>query len=104
MALNAFGGLRDLVRCLRSGAVMPQHATAVHLSRVPPCHSMKCSAGNGSPARAAWGEIMLWAERVATLGERYSAFATELRLLAKNYRTRAIVQFVERHLEGEHAS
>lgn len=50
------------------------------------------------------GRIMLWAERVATLGERYSAFATELRLLAKNYRTKAIVQFVERHLEGEHAS
>ena len=49
-------------------------------------------------------EIMLWAERIATLDERYSAFATELRMLAKNYRTKAIVQFVERHLEGEHAS
>ena len=49
-------------------------------------------------------EIVLWAERIATLDERYSAFAAELRSLAKNYRTKAIVQFVERHLEGEHAS
>src|SRR5471032_415910 len=49
-------------------------------------------------------EIVLWAERIATLDERYSAFATELRSLAKNYRTKAIVQFVERHLEGGHAS
>jgi len=49
-------------------------------------------------------EIVLWAERIAILDERYSAFATELRSLAKNYRTKAIVQFVERHLEGGHAS
>jgi signal transduction histidine kinase/CheY-like chemotaxis protein len=49
-------------------------------------------------------EIVLWAERIATLDERYSAFAAELRSLAKNYRTKAIVQFVERHLEGGHAS
>jgi len=49
-------------------------------------------------------EIVLWAERIATLDERYSAFAAELRSLAKAYRTKAIVQFVERHLEGGHAS
>ena len=49
-------------------------------------------------------EIVLWAERIATLDERYSAFAAELRSLAKNYRTKAIVQFVERHLEEGHAS
>jgi len=49
-------------------------------------------------------EIVLWAERITALDERYSAFAAELRSLAKNYRTKAIVQFVERHLEGGHAS
>jgi signal transduction histidine kinase/CheY-like chemotaxis protein len=49
-------------------------------------------------------EIVLWAERIASLDERYSAFAAELRSLAKNYRTKAIVQFVERHLEGGQAS
>ncbi|MGX7000184.1 ATP-binding protein [Caballeronia sp. KNU42] len=49
-------------------------------------------------------EIVLWAERIAILDERYSAFAAELRSLAKNYRTKAIVQFVERHLEEGHAS
>ena len=49
-------------------------------------------------------EIVLWAEHIATLDERYSAFAAELRSLAKNYRTKAIVQFVERHLEEGHAS
>ena len=49
-------------------------------------------------------EIVLWAERIAILDERYSAFAAELCSLAKNYRTKAIVQFVERHLEGGHAS
>jgi signal transduction histidine kinase/CheY-like chemotaxis protein len=49
-------------------------------------------------------EIMLWAERITMLDERYSAFAAELRTLAKNYRTKALVQFVEQHLEGGHAS
>ena len=49
-------------------------------------------------------EIVLWAEHIATLDERYIAFAAELRSLAKNYRTKAIVQFVERHLEEGHAS
>jgi len=49
-------------------------------------------------------EIVLWAERITLLDERYSAFAAELRSLAKNYRTKAIVQFVERHLEGGQAS
>jgi signal transduction histidine kinase/CheY-like chemotaxis protein len=49
-------------------------------------------------------EIVLWAERIAGLDERYSAFAAELRLLAKNYRTKAIVQIVEQHLEGGQAS
>ena len=49
-------------------------------------------------------EIMLWAERITTLDERYSAFAAELRTLAKSYRTKALVQFVEQHLEGGHAS
>jgi signal transduction histidine kinase/DNA-binding NarL/FixJ family response regulator len=48
--------------------------------------------------------IVLWAERMTTLDERYGAFAAELRALAKNYRTKAIVQFVEQHLEGRHAS
>ena len=49
-------------------------------------------------------EIMLWAERITMLDERYSAFAAELRTLAKNYRTKALVQFVEQHLEGGPAS
>jgi DNA-binding response OmpR family regulator len=49
-------------------------------------------------------EIVLWAERVTTLDERYGAFAAEVRALAKSYRTKAIVQFVEQHLEGRHVS
>jgi CheY-like chemotaxis protein/anti-sigma regulatory factor (Ser/Thr protein kinase) len=49
-------------------------------------------------------EIVLWAERITALDERYGAFAAELRALAKNYRTKAIVQFVEQHLEGRHVS
>jgi signal transduction histidine kinase/CheY-like chemotaxis protein len=49
-------------------------------------------------------EIVLWAERITHLDARYGAFAAELRALAKGYRTKAIVQFVEQHLEGRHAS
>ena len=49
-------------------------------------------------------EIVLWAERIITLDERYASFAAELRALAKSYRTKAIVQFVEQHIEGRHAS
>ncbi|WP_213776667.1 ATP-binding protein [Caballeronia sp. dw_276] len=49
-------------------------------------------------------EIVMWAERIAHLDARYGAFAAELRALAKGYRTKAIVQIVEQHLEGRHAS
>ncbi|KQR78378.1 histidine kinase [Burkholderia sp. Leaf177] len=49
-------------------------------------------------------EIVLWAERISHLDARYGAFAAELRALAKGYRTKAIVQIVEQHLEGRHTS
>jgi CheY-like chemotaxis protein len=44
-------------------------------------------------------EIVLWAERVATLDGRYAPFAAQLRRLAKGYQSKAILELVEQHLE-----
>ena len=38
------------------------------------------------------------AERVATLDPRYALFTERLRLLAEEYQTRAIVEFIDRHM------
>jgi CheY-like chemotaxis protein len=44
-------------------------------------------------------DIMLWAERIAELDQRYRPFADQLRLMAKGYQSKAIVTLVERYLE-----
>ena len=45
-------------------------------------------------------DIVLWADRVAALDERYEPFASQLRGLAKGYQSKAILLLVERHLRG----
>ncbi|MGV2292554.1 ATP-binding protein [Trinickia sp. YCB016] len=49
-------------------------------------------------------EIQQWADRVASLDERYLPFASQLRALAKGYQSQAILQLVERHLDEGHTS
>jgi signal transduction histidine kinase/CheY-like chemotaxis protein len=48
-------------------------------------------------------EITQWAERIAALDARYGAFAAQLCELAKRYQSKAILQFVEQHLERRQA-
>lgn len=43
-------------------------------------------------------EISLWSERVAALDARYAPFAEQVRLLAKGYQSKAILELVEQHL------
>jgi len=48
-------------------------------------------------------EIVLWAERVAALNPLYASFTAQLRLLAKGYQSKAILQLVEQHMEHKPA-
>ena len=43
-------------------------------------------------------EISLWSERVAALDVRYAPFAEQVRLLAKGYQSKAILELVEQNL------
>jgi CheY-like chemotaxis protein len=43
-------------------------------------------------------EISLWSERVAALDARYAPFAEQVRLLAKGYQSKAILELVEQNL------
>jgi hypothetical protein len=43
-------------------------------------------------------EISLWSERVAALDARYVPFAEQVRLLAKGYQSKAILELVEQNL------
>lgn len=46
-------------------------------------------------------DIVLMAERLAGMGERYLPFAERLRTLAKGYQSKAILNFVESYLDQE---
>jgi hypothetical protein len=45
-------------------------------------------------------DIAREAAHLSELDGRYGAFATELKLLAKGYQSKAIVRLVERHING----
>jgi PAS domain S-box-containing protein len=45
-------------------------------------------------------EIMQWAERLHAGDSRYAPFARHLANLARTYRSRAVLEFVKRHMEG----
>jgi CheY-like chemotaxis protein len=45
-------------------------------------------------------QIIRWAERVTGLDERYGAFIDQVRNLASQYQSRAVLSLVERHLDG----
>ena len=47
--------------------------------------------------------ILRWASRVEALDERYKPFADQLRMLAKGYQSKAILNLAKRHMETKHA-
>ncbi|HEV7815870.1 MAG TPA: ATP-binding protein [Janthinobacterium sp.] len=49
-------------------------------------------------------DILRWANRLDALDERYLPFAEQLRVLAKGYQSRAIMNFVKRYQEGKQVS
>ncbi|HSI22868.1 MAG TPA: ATP-binding protein [Methylophilaceae bacterium] len=65
----------------------------------PPAHEMK--ALHQLALHGNMRDIVLTAERLAQLDERYKPFALKLRAMAKGYQSRAILSFVERYLDRE---
>lgn len=65
----------------------------------PPAHEMK--ALHQLALHGNMRDIVLTAERLAQLGERYKPFAQKLRTMAKGYQSRAILSFVESYLDRE---
>jgi PAS domain S-box-containing protein len=63
----------------------------------PPAHEMK--ALHQLALHGNMRDIVLTAERLAQLGERYKPFAQKLRAMAKGYQSRAILSFVESYLD-----
>jgi hypothetical protein len=45
-------------------------------------------------------QIIRWADRVAGLDERYGAFSEQVRNLASQYQSRAVLSLVQQHLDG----
>jgi hypothetical protein len=45
-------------------------------------------------------QTIQWAERVAELDERYGPFTDQVRNLASQYQSRAVLSLVEQHLDS----